>query len=69
MSYLAPHVREEDRIGGGHPEGLFEAWANWYRRFAIATDATDCGDHAAGRIPVTERPRRRGRRTVGGTLR
>lgn len=69
MSYLAPHVREEDRIGGGHPEGLFEAWANWYHRFAIATDATDRGDHAAGRIPVTGRPRRRGRHTVGGTLR
>ncbi|CAO98421.1 Gfo/Idh/MocA family protein [Erwinia tasmaniensis] len=46
MSYLAPHVLEEDRISGGHAEGLFEAWSNLYRRFAIAMDATDRGDKA-----------------------
>lgn len=46
MGYLAPRAREEDRIGGGHPEGLFEAWSNLYRRFAIAMDATDRGDNA-----------------------
>jgi predicted dehydrogenase len=46
MDYLAPRAREEDRIGGGHPEGLFEAWSNLYRRFAIAMDATDRGDKA-----------------------
>lgn len=34
--YLYPEAREEDRIGGGHAEGLFEAWANLYRRFAAA---------------------------------
>ena len=34
--YLYPEARVEDRIGGGHAEGLFEAWANLYRRFAIA---------------------------------
>ena len=36
MGYLAPSALAEDRIGGGHPEGLFEAWANLYRRFAVA---------------------------------
>lgn len=35
-SYLAPEAVAEDRIGGGHAEGLFDAWANIYRRFAIA---------------------------------
>ncbi|MGF7449670.1 gfo/Idh/MocA family oxidoreductase, partial [Klebsiella michiganensis] len=30
----------------GHPEGLFEAWANLYRRYAIAIDAMDRGDQA-----------------------
>lgn len=33
--YLYPEARVEDRIGRGHAEGLFEAWANLYRRFAI----------------------------------
>ena len=37
--YLYPEAREEDRIVGGHQEGLFEAWANLYRRFALAMDA------------------------------
>lgn len=46
MGYLAPRAREEDRIGGGHPEGLFEAWSNLYRRFAVAMDASDRGDKA-----------------------
>ena len=32
--------------GGGHPEGLFEAWSNLYRRFAIAMDAADRRDEA-----------------------
>ncbi|PDT43162.1 MULTISPECIES: Gfo/Idh/MocA family protein [Sinorhizobium] len=36
MDYLYPQARLDDRIGGGHPEGLFEAWANLYRRFALA---------------------------------
>jgi len=44
MGYLHAPARAEDRIGAGHPEGLFEAWANLYRRFAIAMDATDRGD-------------------------
>jgi predicted dehydrogenase len=44
--YLYPEALEEDRISGGHPEGLFEAWANLYRRFAIAMDAADRNDKA-----------------------
>jgi predicted dehydrogenase len=35
MPYLYPDALVDDRIGGGHPEGLFEAWANLYRRFAL----------------------------------
>ncbi len=41
--YLYPQARVEDRIGGGHAEGLFEAWANLYRRFAVAMDAVNNG--------------------------
>jgi predicted dehydrogenase len=44
MGYLYPEALADDRIGAGHPEGLFEAWANLYYRFAIAMDATDRGD-------------------------
>lgn len=46
MDYLHPRALEDDRIGGGHPEGLFEAWSNLYRRFALAMDATDRHDTA-----------------------
>lgn len=45
MDYLSVRTREEDRIGGGHAEGLFEAGSNLYRRFAVAIEATDRGDH------------------------
>lgn len=44
MGYLHPAALADDRIGGGHPEGLFEAWSNLYDRFALAMDATDRGD-------------------------
>lgn len=44
MGYLTSRALEDDRIGGGHPEGLFEAWSNLYRRFAQAMDATDRND-------------------------
>lgn len=44
MPYLDPAALDEDRIGGGHPEGLFEAWANLYARFAIAMEAHDDRD-------------------------
>ena len=48
MGYLDPAAVAEDRIGAGHPEGLFEAWANLYARFAIAMEAHD--DHDPGRV-------------------
>lgn len=37
--YLYPEARVDDRIGGGHAEGLFEAWSNLYSRFAQAMEA------------------------------
>lgn len=40
-AYLYPEARKEDRISGGHSEGLFDAWANLYRRFAIAMQASN----------------------------
>ena len=46
MPYLHPEALVDDRIGGGHPEGLFEAWANLYRRFALKMS----GHH--GRAPA-----------------
>lgn len=46
MGYLASSALEEDRIGAGHPEGLFEAWSNLYSRFAQAMDACDRGEKA-----------------------
>jgi predicted dehydrogenase len=36
MGYLYPDALADDRIGAGHPEGLFEAWSNLYYRFAMA---------------------------------
>jgi len=44
MPYLEERARAEDRIGAGHAEGLFEAWANLYARFALAMEARDDGD-------------------------
>jgi predicted dehydrogenase len=46
MGYLDPAASTEDRIGAGHAEGLFEAWANLYARFARAMEAQDDGDPA-----------------------
>ena len=34
-----------DRIPSGHPEGLFESWANLYERYALAIDAAQRDDH------------------------
>ena len=48
-SYLYPQAREDDRIGGGHPEGYFDAWSNLYARFAVAMKASD-----AARYPDVE---------------
>lgn len=45
-SYLEPEALSDDRISGGHPEGLFEAWSNVYQRFALAIDAANRGDDA-----------------------
>lgn len=42
--YLYPEALSDDRIGGGHPEGLFESWSNLYRKFAIAIDAAIAGN-------------------------
>lgn len=44
MGYLEPEALDEDRIGPGHAEGLFEAWSNLYRRFAIAMRARERGE-------------------------
>lgn len=44
MPYLHASALDDDRIGTGHAEGLFEAWANLYHRFAIAMEASDRGD-------------------------
>lgn len=46
MPYLTETALADDRISAGHPEGLFEAWANLYRRFALAMDAADRKDEA-----------------------
>lgn len=43
MGYLSADALRDDRIGAGHPEGLFEAWSNLYSRFALAMDASDNG--------------------------
>lgn len=43
MGYLSPSATRDDRIGGGHPEGLFEAWSNIYRKFAVAITHMDQG--------------------------
>lgn len=44
MDYLYDEALVDDRIGGGHPEGLFEAWSNLYWRFAVAMDAVNRND-------------------------
>lgn len=43
MDYLSDKALVDDRIGSGHPEGLFEAWSNLYGRFAMAMTAADAG--------------------------
>ncbi|HHX37325.1 MAG TPA: Gfo/Idh/MocA family oxidoreductase [Clostridiaceae bacterium] len=42
--YLYPEAKEDDRIGGGHGEGLFESWSNLYYRFAQAIAANEAGE-------------------------
>jgi len=41
--YRNPDTINCDRIGGGHAEGLFEAWANLYRQFGRAMDQVNQG--------------------------
>jgi predicted dehydrogenase len=41
--YLYPEALADDRIGGGHPEGLFEAWSNLYLRFGRAMERAGKG--------------------------
>lgn len=45
MPYIDASINEDDRIGGGHPEGLFESWANLYKRWALAIDAALNNEH------------------------
>ena len=52
--YLYPEARVEDRIGGGHAEGFFEAWANLYRRFAVAMQGTDHNEYGDFWYPSVE---------------
>lgn len=44
--YQDDEMITNDRLGGGHAEGLFEAWANLYRRFATAMDFVNSGQTA-----------------------
>lgn len=43
-AYLYDTALRDDRIGGGHPEGLFESWSNLYTKFAHAIDKCDKGE-------------------------
>ena len=52
--YLYPEARVEDRIGGGHAEGLFEAGATLYRRFAVAMQGTDHNEYGDFWYPSVE---------------
>ena len=47
MGYLHADALHDDRIGAGHPEGLFEAWSNLYYRYAQAMLASDRDDQTA----------------------
>jgi predicted dehydrogenase len=53
--YLDPSARFE-RVGGGHPAGYFDAWANLYRRFALAMSSEpQARAHLAGQwYPTVE---------------
>ena len=52
--YLYPEARVENRIGGGYAEGLFEAWANLYRRFSFAMADADKGVYGDFWYPSVE---------------
>lgn len=42
--YIYDGAKADDRIGAGHPEGLFESWSNLYTKFAKAIDKCDKGE-------------------------
>ncbi|MCY8025972.1 Gfo/Idh/MocA family oxidoreductase [Bacillus sonorensis] len=44
MPYLDSRCNADERLGALHTEGLSEAWANIYLKFAIAIDAKNRGD-------------------------
>ena len=46
MGYLHPEANFH-RVGAGHPEGFFDAWANMYSRFAYAIRRTQDDDKQA----------------------
>lgn len=55
MSYLHEPALAEDRIGAGHPEGIFESWSNLYARLALAIEAKQSGcDLAFDDLPVPD---------------
>ncbi|MDT8862591.1 Gfo/Idh/MocA family oxidoreductase [Alkalihalobacillus sp. MEB130] len=45
MPYLDDSCNADERLAALHVEGLSEAWANIYLKFAIAIDAKNRGDH------------------------
>nr|WP_254119188.1 Gfo/Idh/MocA family oxidoreductase [Bacillus sp. FJAT-29790] len=47
MPYLDDICNADERLGALHVEGLSEAWANIYLKFAIAIDAKNRGDEEA----------------------
>lgn len=44
MDYFDLLVCQDDCIGGGYFEGLFEVWLNFYCCFVIVMDVVDCCD-------------------------
>ncbi|MFP3589121.1 Gfo/Idh/MocA family oxidoreductase, partial [Paraburkholderia sp. SIMBA_055] len=44
MPYLDDSCNADERLGALHVEGLSEAWANIYLKFATAIDAKNRGD-------------------------
>ena len=44
MGYLHDEPGVVSRIGGGHAEGFFEAWANLYHRYARVIDGLERGE-------------------------
>ena len=45
--YNDDELVNNNRMGGGHAEGLFESWATLYTRFGIAMDRVNKGENVA----------------------